>query len=355
MGERQRSRARERLAVLADGTLEAEEARREAIAVLRDAVGFERWCWPLTDPASGLSTGGIGEVDFWPTLPRLLALETHGDLTGKPQLIVGRRASVALSAATGGDLARSRRWRECLDPYGIGDELMTACRDRHGCWASLELMRDAGDAPFTAEEAALLHEVAPTLGTLVRRSLRSSWREGGGPAPPQPPGTLILDEEMRATGWTAALTDRLAQLPVVGGGDLLPTAIYEIAARSLGPAEAAHGLPSRVRVPDLAGGWSVIEGAPLEGGVGGQVAITVRDAFPAEIFDLLADGHGLTARERELARLLAVGLATKQIAAALWISPYTVQDHLKAIFAKTEVRSRRELVAYLAGESVRGD
>lgn len=133
MSERQRNWARERLDLLAEGSLDAEEARREAIEVLRGAVGFERWCWPLTDPLSGLSVGGIGEVDFWPQLPRLLALETYGDLTGKPQLVIGRQAAVALSAATGGDLARSRRWRECLDPYGIGDELMAACRDRNGC------------------------------------------------------------------------------------------------------------------------------------------------------------------------------------------------------------------------------
>jgi DNA-binding CsgD family transcriptional regulator len=43
------------------------------------------------------------------------------------------------------------------------------------------------------------------------------------------------------------------------------------------------------------------------------------------------------------------GLATKQLAAALCISPHTVQDHLKAIFAKTRLSSRRELVSHLAG------
>jgi DNA-binding CsgD family transcriptional regulator len=347
MAQRLRERARERLEVLATADLDPDDACRAAIDVLRGAVGFERWCWPLTDPGSALSTGGTAEFDLWAEVPRIAALEEHGDVTSKPRLVVAPRASVSLSAATGGDLARSRRWRECLRPYGVGDELMTVCRDRHGCWGSVELMRDAGDRPFDDDDAELLDRVAPVLATLLRRSRRRSRPVEGGGAPA--PATLILGPDLQPESWTASFRDWLAELDT----PTLPPAVYELGARVLTPRAEAVGLPAHVRIRSRAGRWATFEGARLEGATSGQVAITIREATPEEVFDLLCMTHDLTRRERQLAALLLDGLATKQLAQAMSISPYTVQDHLKAIFAKTGLRTRRELVSHLAGRAAR--
>jgi DNA-binding NarL/FixJ family response regulator len=60
--------------------------------------------------------------------------------------------------------------------------------------------------------------------------------------------------------------------------------------------------------------------------------------------------YGLTNQEQTVTGLVCRGLATREIAERLPISAHTVQDHLKSIFDKTGVRSRRELVAAILQE-----
>lgn len=352
MRERNRNRCRERLEALAGAGLEPVAARQAAIAELRRAVGFERWCWPTTDPGSGVAAEGIAEFDLWPTLPRLIALEEHGDVTSKPRLALSIRASVALSAATRGDLSRSRRWRECLAPYGVGDELMTVCRDPQGCWGSVELMRDDDEPSFEEDDARFLHELAPTLARLLRSALPHDLLAHDDEPGHLPPATLIVDAALTPRSWTPATAAWLEELGHGGSGEgfgMLPAAVYEIGTRVLTPPGEATGLPPSVRLRSRRGRWATLEGAPLEGAGHGQVVITFRAATGNEIFDLLAKAYDLTRRERQVAALVLDGLATKQLALALSISPHTVQDHLKAVFAKTRVRSRRELVSHLGG------
>jgi len=73
-------------------------------------------------------------------------------------------------------------------------------------------------------------------------------------------------------------------------------------------------------------------------------------ARASEVAPLLLSAYRLTRREAEVAQLILRGTATDEVATALSISPLTVQKHLKAVFDKTGVNSRRELVARIFAE-----
>ena len=57
----------------------------------------------------------------------------------------------------------------------------------------------------------------------------------------------------------------------------------------------------------------------------------------------------LTAQERQIARLARDGLSNPEIGARLFLSPRTVEWHLRNVFTKLGIRSRRELANALAG------
>jgi DNA-binding CsgD family transcriptional regulator len=78
-----------------------------------------------------------------------------------------------------------------------------------------------------------------------------------------------------------------------------------------------------------------------------RVAIIFEPVPARDLAPLIADAHGLSDRERALTELVAHGLPTDAIGRRLHISPWTVQDHLKAIFEKVGVTTRGELVARL--------
>ena len=57
----------------------------------------------------------------------------------------------------------------------------------------------------------------------------------------------------------------------------------------------------------------------------------------------------LTAQERQIARLASDGLSNPEIAARLFLSPRTIEWHLRNVFNKLGIRSRRELATALPG------
>jgi DNA-binding CsgD family transcriptional regulator len=112
-------------------------------------------------------------------------------------------------------------------------------------------------------------------------------------------------------------------------------------------ARAASSGNFRARLRDAAGHWAILEASPLIGGDEDQIAVSIEAARGDQLISLLFAAYGLTTREREVCGEVMAGHSTSDIAARLFISSNTVQDHLKSVFAKVGVRSRGELVARL--------
>ena len=342
-----RNRCRERIQRLSRSSLDCESVQREVIADLQRVIGFDRWCVPHADPATLLPGVGIADHDYGPGLPRALELEYSGaDFAAKHDVAQRPRLASSLGEETGGDLAMSPRWDEVLRPVGIGDFAAVACRDGSGCWGWIEAYRDASERPFSDDDLDLLAAAGPAMAVVMRRSIIGVRRAV--PHQTDPPGVLVLDRDLRPVSRTEAATRRMSALPLAelfAMWGMLPAVIYPAATLARGGDLAnAHAL-----LPMDDGRWISIEAAPLDGDRDGDIAVTIRTAGPGETFTLVCRAHGLTRRETAVVAALTQGLGTREVARTLHISDWTVQDHLKSVFVKLGVHSRREALARLAG------
>ncbi|MCW2600352.1 MAG: LuxR family transcriptional regulator, partial [Frankiales bacterium] len=83
-----------------------------------------------------------------------------------------------------------------------------------------------------------------------------------------------------------------------------------------------------------------------------RLAGFVLDAFRSETPVADEELDRLTAREREVLRLLARGYAYKEIAAELFISLKTVESHASAVLRKLQLSNRRELSRWAVGREL---
>jgi DNA-binding CsgD family transcriptional regulator len=341
---------------LCRGGLAPPALHTELLPRLARAVGFDAAFWATTDPATMLFTGGAQVELPESTAPQFVANELLADDCNKFTEVARARSGVrTLAGATRGELRRSARFREILEPVGLGDELRVALRVRGACWGVLCLHRELGAPPFSSDDVELLRRLAPHLGEAIRtgllrgEALEAEAVEG--------PGVVMLAPDLTLVGTTPAGGRWLEELGPAPSGLPAPTAVCAVALSLRASEGAAGGSPvPSARVRTRAGRWVVLHASwmSLEAEPEQRtIAMVIEQARPLELAPLLMAAYGLTNQEREITGLVARGLSTREIAGSLFIADTTVQDHLKSIFDKTGARSRRELVATLLSEYAR--
>jgi DNA-binding CsgD family transcriptional regulator len=299
------------------------------------------------DPATLLPTGEVVENGLSQTaMARMTEIEIREEDFNKfAQLSLGRRPAASLSGATDGNLARSLRQRELRRPEGFEDELRAALVSEAGTWGALTLLRETGRPHFTHGEVRSIASVSRYLAEGLRRAilLAAVSRDANQRAA----GLLVLAEDNSIESANAAALLWLDELGGVSGR--LPIVIHAVAsrARSILAGQESIDAIARARVRTRSGLWLLVRGSLLDEEPQARAAVLLEPPGPPDLAPLIADAYGLTPRERAVTQLIAQGNSTTQISDRLHLSPYTVQDHLKAIFEKVGVGTRGELVARL--------
>lgn len=324
-----------------------EFAARAARAVSR-AVPFDGVAVVACDPATAMPIGKWVENSITGSAGlRLMEIELYEpDVNKLSELAASGRLARSLSEATGGNLDRSLHYRELLRPRGFGDELRVACVSGSHTWGVIVMHRDLGRPDFAARDVHLLASLSGAFAEAFQRASlrRSLFDTAPGPRDGEP-GLLLLDDDdhikmanAAAAEWLDELGEQERELPLV---------VTAVARAARAVAAGSSDVGATARVPAPSGRWVLVRGSVLVNETGPHTAVTLEPARVPELAPLVVQAYGLTERERLVTERVAQGLSTAAIARRLHLSPYTVQDHLKAVFDKLGVSSRGEVVARL--------
>jgi DNA-binding CsgD family transcriptional regulator len=315
---------------------------------LRRQVPFDAAVWRATDPITGLTTAPVlvqnlaegGCAAYWECELFEENVNLFRDLSRAAVPAAGLRAS------TGDRPGMSALYEKFMRPRALEDELRAVMRVDGRPWGMLSLFRARGRHSFDNDDTALLGRLS---GPLAHR-LRSYAQ------PPSPstagsttgPGLLVFDPDATLVSINTTARRLLAEMPA---GAAVPTRFgIDVPAWILSTALSAQvSSDARIRVRTRTGGWLICHGTCLRDPDGRvtSTAMVIEPAKASEVATLVIAAYELSPREADVTRLVAAGLATRDIAARLHLSPHTVRDHIKAIFDKVGVTTRGELVAKL--------
>ena len=337
---------------LAASGLDVAAFQTGALRRLRSMITIDAAFFATVDPETLLFTSAISEEPLVEVASLFLDNEFGRDDVNKfASLARGADPVSSLDVATRGDRAHSARSREVMAPLGLGDELRVALTSRGQCWGVLCLHRAAAAAGFDDDEIALVRHIAPLLAEGIRRGVSIAAVSRDDLEPPSGAGVIVLGADLSVVSINAPAERWLDDIE--GGWPSnfdVPVPVIAAAARVIAPDLERPIEPAVVRLPRKRGGWISVQASHLRGQDQDQIVVLLQPATTQEVSSMILAAHGLTPAQDRVAALVLQGRSTAEIIAALHITTNTLQEHLRAVFDRFGVGSRRELVAVLMAQ-----
>jgi len=354
MGETARDRQVTALIARCYAGLDAAVLREEVLRRLRRVMPVDAAFFATVDPMTVLFTSAVAEDPLAEARPLFMDNEFGRDDVNKFAALAEAADPVSsLERATRGDWQASPRYREIMNPLGLGDELRAALIAKKRCWGVMCLHREDASHGFDAWEIDLVRRISPHVAEGLRRAV--SVAPGAITAESAAPGIIMLGADLTVVSISPEAQQWLAEIDDTdwSGPADLPMAIYATAAGLVRLQDGgAAPPPATVRLRSRSGRWLSLHASALHGPAEPQIGVVIEPTPASQISSVLLSAHGLTDAQARVAALVLRGHSTRQIVRELHISANTVQEHLTAAFDKFGVRSRRELVAaVLSGPS----
>lgn len=258
---------------------------------------------------------------------------------------------------------RSATYAAVFEPYGFKWFLDGVVRDASRPYGVLALIRRREQPDFSADEEQLLARTLPYVAHAMRieAAAPSRFVPGGRSAliVCDAQGEVLECSERARRLALLALLDAFHLETAIDGAEFAEAwrTLREIVAllhARLGDDDPLAALPTLVR----RNGWGefVFRGYRLDAGAGTgaaqRIGVLIEQSVPLEA-QLLerVNATTLSMRQKEVALLSAKGLPNAQIAQQLHLTPQTVKDYFKDIYARLQVNSREELVQRLAADT----
>jgi len=329
--------------------LDSRSVRSHVMERLRRVVTVDAVFFATCDPSTLLFTDVVADDLLLHLTPLFLHNEFLQNDVNQFRTIATRSDSVVtLDDATEGRRWDSARYRDILQPAGLGDEMRVALKSGDVCWGFMCLHREDGTG-FSAGEAAFMSRIARPIAEGLRAALLTARLTK---VESEQPGVLLVSDSLELEAATSAGASLLEELTGPTSTGELPLSVQTVAARLFARDCGQDGPPPTIRALSRANRWLVIHATHLVETDGtGKTAVIIEPARPDEFIPLMLRAHRLGRREADVAALVLSGKSTKEISSELRLSENSVQDNLKAVFAKVGVHSRRELNAYLQGHA----